>query len=105
MRHRLLPDGWDANLPEYPADEKGLAGRDASGKMLNAIAPHVPWLIGGSSDLARSNKSRLTFDGAGNFCPDEHDGRNLHFGVREHAAAAVANGLALSEMRAYQAGS
>ncbi|MGH8827725.1 MAG: transketolase-like TK C-terminal-containing protein, partial [Jiangellaceae bacterium] len=104
MQHRLLPDGWDADLPEFPADEKGLAGRDASSKVLNAIAPHVPWLVGGSSDLAPSNKSRLTFDGAGDFGADEHDGRNLHFGVREHAAAAVASGLALSKMRAYQAG-
>jgi transketolase len=104
MQRRTLPDGWDADLPEFPADPKGLAGRDASGKVLNAVAARVPWLIGGSADLAPSNKSRLTFDGAGDFSPDDRAGRNLHFGVREHAAAAVSNGLALSKLRAYQAG-
>jgi len=104
MQRRKLPDGWDTDLPEFPVDAKGVAGRDASGKVLNAIAARVPWLLGGSSDLAPSNKSRLTFDGAGDFSPTERTGRNLHFGVREHAAAAVANGLALSKIRAYQAG-
>jgi transketolase len=104
MQRRLLPDGWDADLPEFPADPKGLAGRDASGRVLNAIAARVPWLLGGSADLGPSNKSRLTFDGAGDFRAEERSGRNLHFGVREHAAAAVANGLALSKIRAYQAG-
>ena len=104
MQRRTLPDGWDADLPEFPADAKGAAGRDASGKVLNAIAPRVPWLIGGSSDLAPSNKSRLTFEGAGDFSAEDRGGRNLHFGVREHAAAAVSNGLALSKLRAYQAG-
>jgi transketolase len=104
MQRRLLPDDWDADLPSYPADPKGQAGRDTSGKVLNAIAQRVPWLIGGSSDLAPSNKSRLTFDGAGDFSADNRTGRNLHFGVREHAAGAVANGLALSKIRAYQAG-
>ncbi len=104
MQRRRLPDDWDADLPEFPADPKGVASRDSSGKVLNAIAQRVPWLIGGSSDLAPSNKSRLTFDGAGDFSPAERTGRNLHFGVREHAAAAVSNGLALSKIRAYQAG-
>jgi transketolase len=104
MQRRLLPDGWDDGLPEFPADAKGVSGRDASAKVLNALAQRVPWLLGGSADLAPSNKSRLTFDGAGDFGPGDRAGRNLHFGVREHAAAAVANGLALSKVRAYQAG-
>ncbi|MGY1591346.1 transketolase [Geodermatophilus sp. SYSU D00708] len=104
MQRRLLPDGWDADLPRFPTDPKGMAGRDASGTVLNAIAQRVPWLLGGSADLAPSNKSRLTFAGAGDFGADDRGGRNLHFGVREHAAAAVANGLALSKVRAYQAG-
>jgi transketolase len=104
MQRRTLPDGWDADLPTFPPDAKGLAGRDANGKVLNAVAQRVPWLVGGSADLAPSNKSRLTFDGAGDFSADDRAGRNLHFGVREHAAAAVANGLALSKLRAFQAG-
>ena len=105
MQRRTLPDGWDADLPEFPPDAEGRSpGRDSSGKVLNAVAARVPWLIGGSSDLAPSNKSRLTFEGAGDFSADDRAGRNLHFGVREHAAAAVCNGLALSKLRAYQAG-
>jgi len=104
MQRRTLPDGWDADLPEFPPDAKGVASRDSGGKVLNAVAGRVPWLIGGSSDLAPSNKSRLTFEGAGDFSADDRTGRNLHFGVREHAAAAVSNGLALSKLRAYQAG-
>jgi transketolase len=104
MQRRQLPDDWDVEIPTFPADEKGAASRDTSGKVLNAIADRVPWLIGGSSDLAPSNKSRLTFGGAGDFQPNDRAGRNLHFGVREHAAGAVANGLALSKVRAYQAG-
>ena len=88
----------------FPTDAKGVAGRDANSEVFNAIAQRVPWLIGGSADLAPSNKSRMTFDGAGDFSATERAGRNLHFGVREHAAAAVANGLALSKLRAYQAG-
>jgi transketolase len=104
MQRRVLPDAWDAELPTFPADAKGVAGRDANGKVLNAVAQRVPWLLGGSSDLAPSNKSRLTFDGASDFSADDRTGRNVHFGVREHAAAAVANGLALSKLRAYQAG-
>jgi transketolase len=104
MQRRTLPDGWDAELPEFPPDAKGLAGRDANGKVLNVVAQRVPWLLGGSADLAPSNKSRLTFEGAGDFSAQDRAGRNLHFGVREHAAAAVCNGLALSKLRAYQAG-
>jgi len=104
MQRRTLPEGWDADIPSFPADAKGVAGRDANGKVLNAVAQRVPWLVGGSADLAPSNKSRMTFDGAGDFSATDRAGRNLHFGVREHAAAAIANGLALSKLRAYQAG-
>ncbi|HTH86660.1 transketolase [Mycobacterium sp.] len=104
MQRRTLPDGWDADVPSFPADAKGVAGRDANATVLNAVAARVPWLVGGSADLAPSNKSRLTFDGAGDFSATDRAGRNLHFGVREHAAAAAANGLALSKLRAYQAG-
>jgi transketolase len=104
MQRRTLPDGWDADIPSFPADAKGMAGRDANSKVLNAVAARVPWLVGGSADLAPSNKSRMTFDGAGDFSATDRAGRNLHFGVREHAAAAAANGLALSKLRAYQAG-
>jgi transketolase len=104
MQRRLLPDDWDADLPEFPADAKGVAGRDANSKVLNAVAKRLPWLLGGSADLAPSNKTRLTFESAGDFGPTDRSGRNLHFGVREHAAAAIANGLALSKVRAFQAG-
>jgi transketolase len=104
MQRRTLPAGWDADIPSFPADAKGVAGRDANAKVLNAVAQRVPWLLGGSADLAPSNKSRMTFEGAGDFSATDRAGRNLHFGVREHAAAAVANGLALSKLRAYQAG-
>jgi transketolase len=101
MQHRQLPDGWDADIPEFPADAKGLATRDSSGKVLNAVARNVPWLVGGSADLAPSTKTALAFDGAGHFEPDDASGRNLHFGVREFAAAAVANGLALTKVRPF----
>ena len=104
MQRRQLPDGWDADIPVFAPDAKGLAGRDASGKVLNAIAQRVPWLIGGAADLAPSTKTRLTFEGAGDFSPEDRAGRNLHFGVREHAAAAIANGLSLSKIRPYQSG-
>ncbi|MCA2258647.1 transketolase [Mycobacterium avium] len=104
MQRRTLPEGWDADIPSFSADAKGVASRDANGKVLNAVGQRVPWLVGGSADLAPSNKSRMTFDGAGDFSATDRAGRNLHFGVREHAAAAVANGLALSKLRAYQAG-
>jgi transketolase len=104
MQRRLLPAGWDADIPTFPADAKGMAGREASGKVLNAVAKRVPWLIGGACDLAPSTKTRLTFEGAGDFSRDDRAGRNLHFGVREHAAAAVANGLSLSKIRPFQSG-
>ncbi|MDF0643804.1 MAG: transketolase [Nitrospira sp.] len=101
MQHRRLPDGWDQDLTSFPADAKGLASRDSSGKVLNAIAQLVPWLIGGSADLAPSTKTRLTFDGAGDFEAESYGGRNFHFGIREHAMAAVLNGLSLSKVRPY----
>jgi transketolase len=103
MQRRELPQDWDAGLPAFPADPKGLAGRDASGKALDALAQKVPWLLGGSADLAPSNRTRLTFEGAGDFEPGVYGGRNLHFGIREHAMAAVVNGLALSKLRAFGA--
>jgi transketolase len=103
MQNRTPPRGWDANLPIFPADEKGLAGRDASAKVLNAISEHHPWLIGGSADLAPSTKTRLTFD-AGDLSARNPGGRNLHFGIREHAMGAILNGLALSKIRAYGSG-
>ncbi|MGH2363635.1 MAG: transketolase [Chloroflexota bacterium] len=99
LREGRLPDGWDHGLPEYPADEKGVAGRDAGAKALNVLAGNVPWLLSGSADLAPSTKTRLTLDGAGDFS-DEAVGRNLHFGIREHAMGAILNGLALSGLRA-----
>jgi transketolase len=103
MQRRDLPDGWDQNLPVFPEDAKGIAGREASGRVLNVLAQNVPWLMGGSADLGPSNKTRLTFEGAGDFQADSPDGRNLHFGVREHAMAAIVNGLALSKIRAFGA--
>jgi transketolase len=104
MQRRELPAGWDKNLTPYPADAKGAAGRDVSGKVLNTLAQNVPWLLGGSADLAPSTKTRLTFEGAGDFTPHDHSGRNFHFGIREHAMGAVLNGLALSKIRAYGSG-
>ncbi len=101
MQHRELPDGWDADIPVFETDAGGLASRDSSGRVLNALAKNVPWLMGGSADLAPSTKTRLTFDGAGDFGPTDHGGRNLHLGVREHASAAVANGLSLSKVRPF----
>jgi transketolase len=104
MQHRQLPEGWDRGLPTFPPDAKGLGTRESSGKVLNAIARNVPWLMGGSADLAPSTKTRLTFDGAGDFQPDSPGGRNLHFGVREHGMAAVLNGMALVKVRPYGSG-
>jgi len=101
MQHRQLPDGWDKDIPTFTPDGTGMATRDASGKVLNAIAKNVPWLIGGSADLGPSCKTRLTFDGTGDFLADSPGGRNLHFGIREHAMAAVLNGLALVKVRGY----
>jgi len=96
-----LPPDWDRDIPVFPADEKGMASREASGKVLNAIAPRWPWLVGGSADLSPSTKTHLDFDGAGEFEPGGYGGRNLHYGVREHAMGAVSNGLALSGLRPY----
>src|SRR5579864_2185326 len=98
-----LPDGWDRDLPSFPADAKGIATRESSGKTLNALAKNIPWLIGGSADLAKSNKTNLTFDGAGDFYPNEYRGRNIHFGVREHAMGAIVNGMTISKLRAFSA--
>ncbi|HVD77150.1 MAG TPA: transketolase [Vicinamibacteria bacterium] len=104
MQHRRLPDGWEKSIPTFPADAKGLAGRDASAKVLNAVAQAIPWLIGGSADLSPSTKTRLTFDGAGDFEAASYGGRNMHFGIREHAMGAVLNGLSLSKVRPYGSG-
>jgi transketolase len=101
MQHRQLPEGWDKEVPSFPADAKGLATRDSSAKVLNAVARNVPWLLGGSADLSPSTKTRLTFEGAGDFQAESPGGRNLHFGIREHAMAAVLNGMALVKVRAY----
>ncbi|ABY32869.1 MULTISPECIES: transketolase [Methylorubrum] len=98
-----LPEGWDRDIPVFEADAKGLATRESSGKVLNAIAQHVPFLLGGSADLAPSNKSNLTFEGAGSLTPFEPGGRNIHFGVREHAMGSIVNGLGLVGLRAYGA--
>jgi transketolase len=103
MQRRALPAGWDRNLPSFPADPKGLAGRDASSKVLNVLAQDIPWLLGGSADLGPSNKTLLTFPGAGDFEAANPGGRNVHFGIREHAMAAIVNGLALSKLRAFGA--
>ena len=103
MQRRELPTGWDRNLPVFPADPKGLAGREASGKVLNLLAQNIPWLIGGSADLGPSNKTTLTFESAGHFQASNPGGRNLHFGIREHAMGAIVNGLSLSKLRGFGA--
>jgi transketolase len=104
MLRRELPDGWDRDLPTFPADPKGLAGRDSSGQVLNAVARNVSWLIGGAADLSPSTKTRLALDGAGDLERDAPGGRNLHFGIREQAMGAIVNGLALTKVRAFGAG-
>jgi transketolase len=103
MEHRELPTGWDENLPTFPADPKGLATRESSGRVLNAVAESVAWLIGGSADLATSNKTTLKFEGAGEFEAGNFGGRNLHFGVREHVMGAAVNGINLSYLRGFGA--
>ncbi|MGA3348741.1 MAG: transketolase [Candidatus Sulfotelmatobacter sp.] len=103
MQRRELPDGWDKNLPTFPPDAKGVATRDSSGKVLNVLAQNIPWLIGGSADLATSNKTALKFEGAGDFQPGHYEGRNLHFGVREHVMGASVNGMVVSGIRAFGA--
>ena len=103
MQRRELPAGWDRDLPVFPSDPKGIAGRDASGKALNILAQNIPWLLGGSADLGPSNKTTLTYEGAGDFEANNPAGKNLHFGIREHAMAAIVNGLSLSKVRAFGA--
>ena len=103
MQRRELPTGWDRDLPVFQADPKGIAGRDASGKVLNVLAQNIPWFLGGSADLGPSNKTTLTFKGAGDLEADNPTGKNLHFGIREHAMAATVNGLSLSKLRAFGA--
>ena len=103
MQRRELPAGWDRDLPVFPADPKGVAGRDASSKALNVLAQNIPWFLGGSADLGPSNKTTLTYEGAGDFEADNPAGKNLHFGIREHAMAATVNGLSLSKLRAFGA--
>jgi transketolase len=101
MQKRELPDGWDKKLPTFPADAKGMATRESSGNVLNAVAEGVPWMVGGSADLAGSDRTRLKFAGAGDFQPGSYGGRNLHFGVREHGMAAALNGMAVSKIRPF----
>jgi transketolase len=103
MQKRELPAGWDRNLPVFPADAKGVAGRDASSQVLNVLAQNIPWFLGGSADLGPSNKTMLKFDGAGDFEPPTPAGRNLHYGIREHAMAAAVNGMSLSKLRPFGA--
>ena len=104
IQHREPPKGWDAEIANFPADPKGIASRDSSGKVLNAIAKHHPWLVGGSADLSPSTKTRLTFEGAGEISRSSLGGRNIHFGVREHAMGAILNGLALTKLRPFGSG-
>jgi transketolase len=103
MQKRELPSGWDKNLPVFPPAVKGLAGREASGKVLNVLAQNIPWFLGGSADLGPSNKTLLKYEGAGNFQPESYGGKNLHYGVREHSMAAIVNGMSLSKLRPYGA--
>jgi transketolase len=104
MLRRELPDGWDRDLPTFPADARGIASRDASSQVLNVLARNVPWLLGGSADLGPSCRTRLTFDGASDFSAENAAGRNLHFGIREHAMGAILNGLSLSKLRPFGSG-
>ena len=104
LQHRELPEGWDRNLPEFSADPKGLATRESSGKVLNAVANNIPWLIGGAADLAPSTKTRLLREDAGDFEANNYTGRNFHFGIREHAMAAILNGMSLVKVRPFGAG-
>jgi len=103
MQRRDLPDGWESSLPTFATDAKGLATRDSSGKVLNAIAANYPWLIGGSADLAPSTKTHLAFEGADDLEAGSPGGRNMHFGVREHAMGSILNGMALAGLRPYGA--
>ena len=104
MQHRQLPVDWDRDLPEFPADPKGLATRESSAKVLNAVAKNIPWLIGGSADLSPSTKTRITLEGAGDFSAENYAGRNFHFGIREHAMGAILNGMSLVKVRPFGSG-
>ena len=104
IQRRDLPKGWDQDIPVFPADPKGIASRDSSARILNAITPRLPWLLGGAADLAPSTKTRLTFAGAGDFEADDRGGRNLHFGIREHAMGSICNGMAVSKLRPFGSG-
>jgi transketolase len=101
MQRRELPSGWEKELPVFPADPKGIAGRDASGQVLNVLAQNIPWFLGGSADLGPSNRTTLKYESAGDFEPGNPGGKNLHFGVREHAMGAIVNGLSLSKLRPF----
>lgn len=103
MQRRDLPTGWDRNLPVFPADPKGVAGRDASGKTLNVLAENIPWFLGGSADLGPSNKTTFTYPGAGDFQAETPEGKILHYGIREHSMAAIVNGMSLSKLRPFGA--
>lgn len=107
MQHRDLPEGWDSALPIFPVDAKGMATRDSSGEVLNAIAEKMPWLLGGAADLASSTKTHLNFEFAGDFQAlgetGDYRGRNFRYGVRKHAMCAISNGLSLSNLRPYVA--
>jgi transketolase len=99
QQKRELPEGWDAAIPSFDADEKGIATRKASQKVENAIGENLPWLLAGSADLTDSTSVRLGFDGAEDLEPGTYDGRQLHYGIREHESAAISNGLSLSKLR------
>ena len=103
MQRRELPAGWDRDLPVFPADPKGVAGREASGQVLNTLAQNIPWFLGGSADLGPSNKTTLKYEGAGSIQANSPGGKNLHFGIREHSMAAIVNGLSLSKLRPFGA--
>jgi len=104
MQHRQLPEGWDRDFPDFPADPKGLATRESSGQVLNTAAKNIPWLIGGSADLAPSTKTRILQEGAGDFSAENYGGRNFHFGIREHAMGAILNGMSLVKVRPFGSG-
>ena len=101
MQNRQLPKDWDKNLPTFPADPKGAGTRESAGKVLNVLAQNIPWLVGGSADLGNSNKTTLKFEGAGNFSSRSYNGRNIHFGVREHAMGAAMNGMSVTKLRPF----
>ncbi|HVC91887.1 MAG TPA: transketolase [Acidobacteriaceae bacterium] len=103
MQKRELPDEWDRNLPVFPADSKGISGREASGKVLNVLAQNIPWFLGGSADLGPSNKTLFTYEGVGDFQSDTPGGKILHYGIREHAMGAIVNGLSVSKLRGFGA--